>query len=280
LATETIPEAAKTDSITKAIADNKKAKPKKQPQDTTKTTEIEQQEFRTFSVFGYVAPTYFNHFAQKSSIDKRLDSLPGRSEVVFNYGAYLCFNYNERWTVRFGAARTVLRYTTEGVRINSPDGTPANTQNFYHVDYAGSISNTSLAETFSASEFMDIEQEMTYTEVPIELKYKLLKGTVTIEAIGGFSALFLNENTVSAISENNGTVAFGSTKDASAAHFSANLGIGFSYRFARNLSFNAEPMFRFHIKQTPIMQQSYRLLLQTGIEYTFNSKKRTKRASK
>jgi hypothetical protein len=271
-----IADAVAADSIqTTKIAENKKPKRKKEPVDSTATVQTEESGYQTFSIFLYAAPTSFSHFAKKSLIDSRFDSAKTSSEIVFNYGGYLCFNYDKDWAFRFGVAKTVLRNTTEQIRINNEDGTAANTDSFQNIKYDPGITNAGIATAFSDSQFMDVTQELAYVEFPIEAKYHFYQKSISLDAIVGFSALFLKGNSVEANGENGGTIEMGSTKDIYLANFSANIGLGASYSFANNFKFNLEPMFKYHIKTSPIPQQPFSVLVQAGIEYTFNSKKKT-----
>ena len=261
---------AEKDSLTKNIA--KKEKEKKKPEkDTTQTALIEEDNYKTFSIFLYAAPTFYNRFSQVSSIDRRLDSISGRTELTFNYGGYLCFAYDEKLSVRVGIAKTKLKYVTQGIPINS-----LSQSNYYSVEYAGGVSNGSIQAQFVNSQKFDILQEVSYLEFPIELKYKFYDKTIDIEGIGGFSTLFLKQNSLTAQSDNDGSVVMGSTKDMSKAYLSANVGVAFSYVFIENFRLNIEPMFKYHFRTSSTALQPYSVLVQAGIEYTFNSKKKKK----
>ena len=254
-----------TDSIPKAIAENKKEDKKEKAKDTTKTIEIEAVNQKTFSIFLYAAPTYYNNFSKKSTIDSRLDSIQGKAEITFNYGGYLLFDYDEKWSVRAGLAKTTLRRRTNDIDVSS-----LNSQNFYNVDYRNGVSNQSVAIQFADSGYFSVVQEISYLEIPVELKYKLVNKTITIEGIGGISTLLLKDNVVTAESDNNGSVILGSTKDMYKSYFSANLGIGFSYELVDNLRVNVEPVFKYHFRTASVAFQPYSIVVLGGLEYTFN----------
>lgn len=267
---------AKNDSIAKALAEKEKKK-KEKDKDTTKTEEIEAANYRTFSLFLYAAPTYYNNFSNKSSIDKRLDSLPGRAEITFNYGGYLSFKYDDKWSVRVGAARTDLKRTTTDIPVNS-----LYDQNYYNLEYAPGISNEVVAAQFNESQVFrfNLIQEISYLEFPIELKYKLLDRKISIEGIGGVSTLFQRSNTVTAESDNGGSIIMGSTRSLYKAYFSANLGVGFSYDITDNFKFNAEPIFKYHLRTASVALQPYSIAVLGGFEYTFNWNTNKKKKAK
>lgn len=267
---------AKTDSIAKAIAEKEKKK-KEKDKDTTKTEEIEAANYRTFSVFLYAAPTYYNNFSNKSSIDKRLDSLPGRAEITYNYGGYLGFKYDDKWSVRVGVARTDLKRTTTDIPTNS-----LNEQNYYNLEYAPGISNQVVAGQFNEFQVFrfNLVQEISYLEFPIELKYKLLDKKISIEGIGGVSTLFQRSNTVTAEGGHARSIIMGSTRSMYKAYFSANLGVGFSYNITDNLKFNVEPIFKYHLRTASVALQPYSIAVLGGFEYTFNWNTNKKKKAK
>lgn len=254
---------ATNDSIAKALAEEKK-KPAEKPKDSLPKQDLEQQAFKTFRIFLYGAPTYYNTFSDISSIDRRLDSLPRKAEITFNYGGYLCFDYDERLSFRFGIAKTNLRHRTEGIAVSSLSST-----NYYNIEY-GQTSNTELQQRFADSERFDLVQEISYLEFPIEIKYKLLDNTIGIEGIGGISTSFLKGNSITAESDRNGSVVLGSTKDQYKAYISLNIGAGFYWRFANNFRLNVEPIFKYHFRTASTALQPYSVAVLGGVEYTFN----------
>jgi hypothetical protein len=270
--------ASEKDTVLKSIA--KKEIRQKKPSDTTKTIELEEEKYKTFSVFLYARPTYFGVLDKKSSLDKTLDSLPIKSEIVYNYGGYLSFIYDEKWTVRAGIAKTVLKYTTQDIIINNGFEGPAAPPDFYGVEYAAGASNLGIAEQHQNATSMDIEQELSYLEFPIELKYSFFKKAIIIDGIGGISTLFLTDNIVTAKLNNDEDVHMGMTRNIYKAHFNANLGVGFNYKFLKNFQLNIEPMFKYHFRTGEVKQKPYSFVVQAGIEYTFNSKKKTKTVKK
>jgi hypothetical protein len=275
---EKVTAATEKDTVLKTIA--KKDIRQKKQSDTTKTVELEEEKYKTFSVFLYARPTYFGLLDKKSSLDKTLDSLPIKSEIVYNYGGYLSFIYDEKWTVRAGIAKTVLKYTTQDIIINNGFEAPAAPPDFYGVGYASDVTNLGIAEQHPNSTSMDIEQELSYLEFPIELKYSFFKKAITIDGIGGISTLFLTDNIVTAKLNNDDDVHMGMTRDIYKAHFNANLGVGFNYKFLKNFQLNIEPMFKYHFRTGEVKQKPYSFVVQAGIEYMFNSKKKTKTAKK
>jgi hypothetical protein len=267
------PDKAVNDSIAKALAGEKKKKTEK-PKDSLTKQELETEAFKTFRIFVYAAPTYYNTFSKISSIDRRLDSLPRKAEITYNYGGYLVFDYDDKWAFRFGVAKTNLRHRTPGILVSS-----LNQPNYYNIDY-GNVSNADLQTRFADSEHFDLIQDVSYLEFPIELKYKLIDGKFGIDGIGGVSTSLLKDNSVTAESDSNGSVVIGSTKDQYKAYFSVNVGAGFYWRFADNLRLNVEPIFKYHFRTASTALQPYSVVVLGGLEYTFNWRTKKKAEKK
>ena len=90
-------------------------------------------------------------------------------------------------------------------------------------------------------------QEMGYIEVPVEMSYKLLNKRFGIDIIGGVSTLFLNENSVFAVSNQGYSTEVGEATNVNNVNFSTNLGIGFRYRFWKSFEANFDPMFKYQV---------------------------------
>ena len=258
------------DSLKTTIVKTEEKKPEEKPKDSLKTDEFTDGG-KTFRIFLYAAPTYYNTFSKISSIDKRLDTLSRKAEITYNYGGYLCFDYDEKWSFRFGAAKTTLRHRTQNIAVSSLGET-----NYYNVDY-GNVSNADLQSRFANSQNFDLIQEVSYLEFPMEIKYKLRDEKIGIEAIGGISSSFLKSNTITAESDNDGSVILGSTKDQYKWYLSANAGVGFYWQFAENFRLNVEPIFKYHFRTASAALQPYSVVVLGGIEYTFHWKSKNKK---
>ncbi len=260
-----------SDSLAKK-SELKKPKKKEEKKDSIQTAATD---YGKFSVFLYGAPTFYNHFSKKSSIDRSLDSIPGHGETTFSFGGYLSLALDEKWTVRIGISRTDYRFTSGNITLDFE-----NSSDLSHVDYAPGIDNGYMLEYFIDAQTYTVRQDFSYWEFPIEVKYNLFKKAVFIDAIGGISTLLLKENKVTAIDNLGTSLVLGSTENRYRAHFSGNIGLGFYYRFARNFQFNLEPMFKYQFKAGEINQKPYSIVLQTGIEYTFGNGKNSKKTKK
>jgi hypothetical protein len=70
------------------------------PKDSVRTDSA--KIFRKFYVDAFVSPTLYGYFADRSTLDKRLDSLSKKSEIKFSYGFGLTYDLTEKVSVRIG----------------------------------------------------------------------------------------------------------------------------------------------------------------------------------
>lgn len=263
----------KTDRLNTEIKKEKKLELKKHSEDKVYSTTIDHT---SFDLFAHGSPTYYDFISHKSPIDTRLDSNPKISIIKFSYGIYLSYEMIEKWSMRFGISKINLSYQTKNV--------PINTFNYSNISYSQNISNTSIYSQSNNSKTMDVTQKLSYTEIPLEVKYNFYNKKFGIGAITGLSYLFLNENSVVVKPQNGGSIEIGKTRDLSDRTFSANLGANFYYQFSEKLKLNVEPMLKYHLKDyenASANLKPYTIGIQTGLQYSFYKiKKNPKKVSK
>ena len=221
---------------------------------------------REYYLFAHGAPSISNLASNKSLIDSRLNDTNTASEIIFNYGLYAGIELTEKWDIRVGINRTELRVQTTAIPV-------ATFSDFSNIDYDPGRSNTSIANQLD-DELFDITQSFEYWEIPLEAKYKLYKQHVSVDAIGGVSALFLGKKEVSFSAVTNGQeLEIGNTKAMKDMGFSANVGLGFNYQLTKNIQFNLEPVFRYQFNSSFNDAKLFTLTLQTGLQVTLNQQK-------
>ncbi len=107
--------------------------------------------------------------------------------------------------------------------------------------------------------------------MPIELSYKLVDKKFGIEIIGGMSTLFLNNNTVSLVTDGM-EMNVGKANNLNNIHFSSNVGLGFKYSFWKNFNANFQPMFKYQINtfsENSGNFKPYFIGLYSGISFSF-----------
>lgn len=227
--------------------------------------------YRKFYVDVFASPTYYNYFNKESTLDRRLDSLPKKAEIKFSYGIGLTYDLTRKISVRIGYTKLNLSYTTKNapIGLNNPDG-----QYFTGIGYNPNISNESIyIASNGTSESMDITQKISYTEIPIEVKYKFLDKKLSLKSSLGFSYLLLNENSISIQTLNGYSQEIGKTNDLSKSAMSLNIGLEVEYPLFRNFSVFMEPMLNYQVKAfSNSTFKPYVLGVHTGIRFSLNNK--------
>lgn len=189
------------------------------------------------NVFVYGAPTYSGLVAKKSPIDNRLTDNSRKTELSWSYGAYLIYDATPKWSLRFGVKKTNMKLITENASVNTPNYTGINYSQFSNA----AIYSQTTAET------MTLKQDISYFEIPLELKYAIINKRFGLNAYGGISYMFLDKNIIYGETSNGKIFELGEIKNLASNSYSINLGIGADYKFTRRLRLNIEPMFSYHL---------------------------------
>ncbi len=123
----------------------------------------------------------------------------------------------------------------------------------------------------STSGDVELIQNISYFEVPLELKYAVLNKKFGVNLIGGFSTLFLGNNDITA-QASNFSETLGEANNLSSVSFSTNVGIGFDYKISRKFKFNIEPMFKYQLNpytDSSVNFRPYYLGVYTGLSFKF-----------
>jgi uncharacterized protein with PQ loop repeat len=252
----------KKDSLINKIKDKKEGKILAEK----KTDSVKNSE-RKFYVFTHISPTIYDYLSKKSAIDNRLDNNETVSEVNYNFGAYVGFYLSKKLNLRIGVNSTSMTLTTKNTQLQSFGETPEISGYFSNVSYSTLITNDELATVLNDSN-INLHQKLSYFEVPIEAKYRILDKKIGIEAIAGFSTLYLRKNDVIA-KANDASINLGSISSVKKINFSGNIGIEFDYKLTKNIQLNVEPMFKYYFSPFDNNPKPYSLNLQTGIQYIF-----------
>ena len=226
----------KTDSLI-AKKEKKKRNDVKPEEETKKDSTETKDGFVRFHVDAFLSPTHYGYFSDKSTISRFLDSNPKSTEVEMNYGVGLSYDLTERTAIRIGYTSVKLNYTTHDALVD--------TQNYYGIEYKPGVTNESIYTASNGAETMDIIQNMSYSEISLEGRYKFLNKKIGVSGIFGFSFLMLNDNSVSIKTSNGFGQTIGKTKDLFETAASANIGFGLDYQVFKNAKVFLEPMFNY-----------------------------------
>lgn len=225
-----------------------------------------------------VAPLYLNANSGGSPIDEQLSNYEKKSEKSVSFGIGVHYAVSNKIVVRTGINKLTVGYNTSNVLYST--GLTAN--NLRNVDYFSNNAvkfvnerNYSLLTTsekeIQSTNTGNLNQKMGYYELPMEVSYAVLDKKFGINLIGGFSTLFLNENTISLVSPQS-NIELGEAKNLNQVHFSTNVGLGFKYQITKSFQINMEPMVKYQLNTFSNNSGDFKPLfigLYSGISYGF-----------
>ena len=225
-----------------------------------------------------VAPVYLNANSGGSPIDEQLSDYEKKSDNSLSFGLGLRYAVNNKLAIRTGVNKVVLGYNTNNV-LYSTGLTANNLKNVQYpsdnvvklVDQANYSSYPTFEKEIQKTNTGTLNQKMGYFELPMEVSYAVLDKKFGINLIGGFSTLFLNENTISLVSSQS-NIELGQAKNLNQVHFSTNAGLGFKYQILKSFQINLEPMVKYQLNTFSNDSGDFKPLfigLYSGISYGF-----------
>ncbi|MFV8357730.1 hypothetical protein ACNQGB_16280 [Flavobacterium sp. XS1P32] len=224
-------------------------------------------ESKLYSIYIYSSPTSNIFSSKNSTLDSRLNTNSKKSKIIINYGSYVNYQATENLSIRFGFGRNKSATITEKALINTP--------NYSNIEYKNGFSNTYIFNQSNNSEFMKIVQEISYSEIPIEIKYNIIKRKIGLNAIIGLNYLFLSNNEVSVATESGYFAKIGKTSQLLSKTFGTNIGIGIDYKISPRIKINIEPMLKYQLNSKNNLESSKAIDLNilTGLEISLFSQK-------
>lgn len=227
--------------------------------ENTDEKEEEEEKLNRWSVSPNVAPVYFSSLGEGSSIDAQFNGNNKETEISMSYGIAGSYTINKKLKIRAGINKVDLGYTTNDILIFENSNQLARTSN--QMDNVNMASGVGRYSIYSVNSFKfenapatlftleqgSIDQELGFIEVPIELEYNVIENKIGLSLIGGFSALFLNENDIYAVLNNSDRTRLGEASNINDLSYTANFGIGLDYNFSKQFQFNLDPTFKYQI---------------------------------
>jgi len=211
-----------------------------------------------------IAPVYFNGHGKGSPVNSIFTSNSKSGNINFSYGVSVAYAVSKKLTIRSGLNKVDYGYDTEDVAFSSSINVISTKGKLASIDYAPTSetlivsSKKVVSENFStANSALDVtaksatrdgfmSQQFGYLELPIELNYALIDKKFGVNIIGGISSLFLIDNAVS-LTAGELTTEIGEANNINDLNFSANMGLGFNYKFSNKVHFNLEPIFKYQL---------------------------------
>lgn len=252
-----------------------------------------------WSVAAMASPTYYSSF--NAAADNGASRLSSTEQAIVSYtgGVALSYKISRRFSVQSGLYYSSLGQEVEG--INSFAGFQSfvyskGDHNFEVLTSNGTIfinnkdvflttgGNDQRVITSYSKDVFDpekaslnylnntIQQNFSYLELPVILRYKLIDKAIDVNMTGGLSYNMLVGNSVFTVVD--GTkYSFGETKGLNSFMVSSSLGMGMEYSFSEKLSINLEPTFRYYLNPFSGTSSSaihpYSFGIFSGLSYKF-----------
>ena len=217
-----------------------------------------------WQIISNVSPVFMGALANGSAIDSTLAGNSKSFNTNIGFGLGVSYAVSPKFTIRTGLNKVNMNYNTtavfeyasmetRGVSGLSPSGPGYSIQ----VENANGPSPSAVAGP-SETDLLNFEQnivhknrgyinqEIGYLEMPVEMTYALVAKKFGLKIIGGFSTLFLQDNSIAVVSGNRTTV-LGEANNLNNIHFSTNIGLGVKYDLLKSFEFHIEPTFKYQI---------------------------------
>jgi len=252
-----------------------------------------------WSVAALASPTYFSHLSTgNSDISKQLNASE-QARVSYSGGFAFTYKIGRKLSVQSGLYYSSLSQQIDGINsfggFQKFDYTKGD-HNFEVPTTIGPIYSTNsdiflvssghsnrVITTYTNDVFdpkkanlqylnSNLEQNFSYLELPVMLRYKLIDKTLGLNMLGGISYNMLVGNSVFT-TVNGNRYEVGTTVGVNSFTLSSSLGMGMEYSFSSKLSMNLEPTLRYYLnpfsKSEGTNIHPYSFGIFSGLSYKF-----------
>lgn len=245
---------------------------------------------KKLSIGSSFSPIYYSSLSNSSSIDTNLDNNSTSNEYSSSYGVKVEYKMSDKWSVQTGVHNMDLNYTTNNVVATifepiagSPSELFSNVRSVANklVILTPTNDPSSLSSIQNNIELDDsnklltadgkLTQNVSYIEIPLELKYKVIDKKIAVQVLGGFSTLLLNKNEL-VLDNNVDSYLLGKATNINNTSFSANLGVDIKYDISEKFYINLSPNFKYQINTFSNNDggfEPYQIGINTGLNFRF-----------
>lgn len=277
---EVLQDSTQVVETTKEVEENELEKLLKEKEEGKNADEKEKEKRNRWVVSTNVAPVYFNSFSKGSPLDDEFVSNEKSYQTSISYGVGAEYNVSKKIALRSGINSFNLSYNVNDVvfyqDINARQLKNVESNEMGRMISVQSELKNELNEVTTSGNLLskyegELNQQLNYIEVPLELSYKLVDSKIGINLIGGMSTLFLQDNSVS-LKSNGIEMEIGEATNLNDIHFSGNFGLGFRYTFWKSFNANFQPMLKYQFNtfsESSGNFKPYIVGLYTGLSYSF-----------
>jgi opacity protein-like surface antigen len=252
-----------------------------------------------WSVSAMASPTYYSQFASSGNYLAQQLMASDQNRVSYTGGVGLSYKISSRVSIQSGLYYSSLGQEVGGIHaysgfkqydyskggsnfeILTVNGTVHSSNpdiflNSYNLperiitNYTNDVFDPVKANLSYVSS--TIYQDLSFLELPVMVRYKVVDRKLGLNLIGGISYNFLMGNSVYAL-QDKGRYPVGTTEGLNTVSVSSSLGMGMEYKLAESLSLNLEPTFRYFINPFNSGQTSgyhpYSIGIFSGLSYKF-----------
>ncbi len=251
-----------------------------------------------WSIAAMASPTYYSQF--NSGSDAFSKELMKSEQPLVSYSGGVSFSYkvSKRFSIQSGLYYSSLGQKLEGINsfagfkqfdntkggnnfeVPTTTGTvqASNPDVFLNSNAANRVVTPFTSNVFDPNKASlqyinsSLTQSLSYLELPVFVKYKIVDKTIGINLIGGLSYNLLVHNSVYTDIDG-GKYLIGDTKGLNPLTLSSSLGMGMEYNFSEKLSINLEPTFRYYLNPFSVSTGSfihpYSFGIFSGVSYKF-----------
>lgn len=228
----------------------------------------------------YIAPLLAvlasNSFTQGSPISDNLSNNTEGSNTLA-YGIQVGYQVNDKWSIQSGIHIQNMSYNNSNIAVLRAIDNQPNTVSFNNFTATlvsndrlerATILGTSITNIISFN--ANLEQNYSYLEFPVEVKYKVLQSQkFSSHLITGFSSLILGRNEL-ILTDSNQRMN-GAAQNINSFNVSGNIGVDVNYQLDKNWSLQFNPMLKVQLNtfdNTPEFAP-YNFGVYSGIRYQF-----------
>ena len=240
-----------------------------------------------WSVGPSLAPVYFDASGDGSPIGPDFSSNSKSGNLNLSYGLTVSYEVGQKLRIRSGVHRVNFGYSTNDVlfsstlraasgdKISNIDYNPNSSTLVVESRESAKASPSTLSKEVALNSVPSLDgkmlQQLGYIEVPLEVNYALVDKKFGVDLIGGFSSLFLVDNSV-LLESNTLVTEIGEANNINSLNFSANVGMGLNYRFSPKIKINVEPVFKYQLNTFSNVSgnfQPYSIGVYSGFSFRF-----------
>ncbi len=260
---------------------------------------IEMPVIQRWSVSAVASPTFNSQISTSGSDLARQVMASDQSRASYAGGVGFSYKISSRFSIQSGLYYSSMGQEVGGVNAYSgfrQYGNSKSDHNFELVTANGTVftSNSDVflnsysmparVQTYYNNDVFDpvkanlsyisstIYQDISFLELPVLIRYKVVDRKVGLNLIGGMSYNILVNNSVYAVMDG-GRYPVGTTEGLNAVSLSSSIGMGMEYKLSQNFSLNLEPTFRYYLNpfnsgiETGL--HPYSLGIFSGVSYRF-----------